>query len=290
MRHLIEGLTRKARQFGNGSLRVRPPHRRRARPWERRALRIGGAALIVMLVVGSGAWMWSLGWVAAAAEGVGAVLIQTTAAAGLTVREVYVTGRERTSPEAILDALGVERGSPLVALDPAAARRRIEALGWVREASVERRFPDTVFVRLQERVPLALWQRKGKLVVVDLDGVVIDGATSRKFTDLKLIVGDDAPANAPELLAVMATEPTLNRRVRSAMRVGGRRWNLRLDNGIDVQLPETGLAAAWQRLADFDRRHRLLARDITAVDLRLPDRVVVRQPTAGKDGGTGEST
>ena len=163
MRHLIEGLTRKARRSGNGSLRVRPPRRRRVRPWERRAVHIGGATLIVMLVVGSGAWMWSLGWVATAAEGVGAALIQTTAAAGLTVREVYVTGREKTAPEAILDALGVERGSPLVALDPATARRRIEALGWVREASVERRFPDTVFVRLQERVPLALWQRKGKL-------------------------------------------------------------------------------------------------------------------------------
>ena len=108
MRHLIESLTRKARRSGNGSPRVRPPPRRRARPWERRAFRIGGAALIAMLVVGSGAWMWSLGWVAAAAEGVGAVLVQTTAAAGLTVREVYVTGRERTSPEAILDALGVE--------------------------------------------------------------------------------------------------------------------------------------------------------------------------------------
>ncbi len=290
MRRLIAIFTRETRRPGNGRPRKGQPSYHRAPPWQRRALRHGAPALVVALVVGSAAWMWTSGWVASAANGVGATLVQYTAAAGLTVREVYVTGRQRTPPEAILEALGVVRGSPLVALDPAAARRRIEALGWVREAAVERRFPDTVFVRLQERVPLALWQRKGKLVVVDLDGVVIDGATSRKFTDLKLIVGDDAPANAPDLLAIMASEPELSKRVEAAVRVGGRRWNLRLDNGIDVQLPETDVAAAWRRLADFDRRHRLLARDITAIDLRLPDRVVVRQPTAGKGGGKGENT
>lgn len=291
MRRVIAYVTDRHRRPTGGRSRTTPPRRRRTPPWQRQAWRLGAAVLVAVLVAGSTTWMWRSGRVTAALNSVGEAIVQATAAAGLEVREVYVAGRERTPPEAILEALGVARGSPLITLDPVAARRRVEALGWVREASVERRFPDTVFVRVTERVPLALWQRKGKLVVVDLDGVVIDGATARKFTGLMLIVGDDAPINAPGLLAVMASEPALNQRVKAAVRVGGRRWNLRLDNGVDVQLPEADVAEAWRRLADFDRRHSLLARDISAVDLRLPDRVVVRQTSAGKGGGgAGEST
>ncbi|MCH7555160.1 MAG: cell division protein FtsQ, partial [Proteobacteria bacterium] len=71
----------------------------------------------------------------------------------------------------------------------------------------------------------------------------------------------------------------------------GRRWNLRLDNGVDVELPEAGINAAWRRLADIERRHRLLSRDITAIDLRLPDRLVVRPAEAFRGWrADGEST
>ncbi len=267
------------------------PRRRPLRLWQRPAVRYAAAALGLALVAGSGVWLWSSGRAAAGLEGARRARIEAPAAPGLTLREVFVTGRERTPRAALLAALGVERGAPLVNVDPSAARRRLEALGWVREATVERRFPDTVFVRLSERVPLALWQRQGKLVVVDPEGVIIDGAEAGKFARLPLIVGDDAPAYAADLLAVMASEPVLRKRVEAAIRVGGRRWNLRLAGGIDIQLPEEGVAEAWRRLAEYDRRHNLLAREIAGVDLRLPDRLVL-QPAPAADGGKrkGEST
>lgn len=276
----------------------KPPRRRPLRPWRRPAVRIAAAAVALALLAGSGFWLWSTGRAAAGLDGVRLALIDASAALGLTVREVLVTGRERTPRAALLEALDVERGAPLVSIDPVAARRRLEALGWVRDATVERRFPDTVFVRLGERTPLALWQRQGKLVVVDPEGVVIDGAEARKFARLPLIVGDDAPAHAADLLAVMASEPVLRERVAAAIRVGGRRWNLRLADGIDVQLPEEGIAEAWRRLAEYDRSHSLLAREIAGVDLRLPDRLVLRPAPMEDDGkgmaddgkGKGEST
>jgi len=156
----------------------------------------------------------------------------------------------------------------------------VEAIGWVREAVVERRFPDTIFLRIEERDPLALWQKNGRLFVIDNDGVVIKGASPQNYALLPVIVGDDAPANAGLLLTVLASEPSLHQRVAAAVRVGGRRWNLRFDNGVDVELPEQNFAAAWRRLAEFERIHQLLARDITAIDLRLPDRLVVRPAEA----------
>ena len=238
------------------------------------------------LVAGSAVWLWSSGRATAALDRARIVFAHATA--GLSVREVYVTGRNRTSRAAVLEALAVERGTPMLTFDPAVARRRLEALGWVREAMVARRFPGTVFVGLQERSPLALWQHKQKLVVVDHEGVVIDGARAEHFASLPVIVGADAPARAASLFAVTASEPSLHKRVKAAVRVGGRRWNVRLDNGIDVQLPEQGVAEAWHRLAEYERRHRLLARDIAVVDLRLPDLLIVRR-SPGVRGRRGKS-
>ncbi len=263
--------------------------RRRAAPrWVRPALWCGAVGLVAALVAASAMWLWSSGRAMGALDLARVALVDASAAAGLSVREVAVTGRDRVPRAAVLEAIAIERGTPLLALDPAAARRRLEALGWVREATVERRFPATVLVRLTERTPLALWQRQGRLVVVDREGVVIGGARAERFASLPVMVGDDAPAHAANLLAVMGAEPTLRARVKAVVRVGGRRWNIRLDNGIDVMLPEQGVAEAWRRLAEYERRHRLLERAIVAVDLRLPDRLVVRRaPPAGDRGDRG---
>jgi cell division protein FtsQ len=65
--------------------------------------------------------------------------------------------------------------------------------------------------------------------------------------------------------------------VKAAVRVGGRRWNLRLKSGADVQLPEDDTAAAWNRLAEYERSHQVLKREIRILDLRLPDRLIVRE-------------
>jgi cell division protein FtsQ len=257
------------------------------RPWVIR----GGAILGFVILVGAVGWTGADGRLEAAYENARAGLIEFSAAAGLVTGEVFVVGREKTPRGVLIDALDVTLGSPLLSFDAEAARRRIEAIGWVREAVVERRFPDTIFLRIVERDPLALWQRAGKFVVIDSDGVVIDGASPKRYALLPVIVGDDAPANAGLLLTVLATEPSLHQRVKAAVRVGGRRWNLRFDNGIDVELPERNFAAAWRRLAEFERIHQLLARDITTIDLRLPDRLVVRPAEAFSGwGAEGENT
>ena len=267
------------------------PRRRAARRWLRPALGYGGAAAGLALVAGGIAWAWTSGRAADEWDGLRAAAMEASARAGLVVAEVYVAGRGETARDDLIAALEVTLGAPILAFDGEAARRRIEALGWVREATVERRFPNTLFLRIAEREPLALWQRDGRLVIVDRDGVVIDGAAPESFAGLPVIVGDDAPRYAARLLTVLATEPSLRVRVEAAVRVGGRRWNLRFDNGIDVELPEQGLAEAWRRLAAFERRHGLLSRDITAIDLRLPDRVVVRPAGAfGVSDAAGEST
>jgi len=174
-------------------------------------------------------------------------------------------------------AVKVERGAPILTFDTEAAKRRVEALSWVRSASVERLLPDTIVLRVQERQALALWQRKGTFSLIDHEGTVIVDHGLERFSDLLVVVGDDAPIHTAELLRMLGSETKLMDRVAAGVRVGARRWNLRLDNGIDVLLPEEDAERAWLRLSAYEAKHKVLARDIKVLDLRLPDRVVVRR-------------
>jgi cell division protein FtsQ len=252
----------------------------RVQRWLRsRRLAVGICAAIVV-ASGGGWWAQRNGLLAATAAIAEQHLLAATADLGLAVTTVQVEGRTRASREAILGALGVARGMPILAVDAAQAKTRIEAIAWVRSASVERRLPDTVYVRVAEREPLAFWQRQGKLVLVDRDGVVVPSDHAESFGNLIVLVGADAPKSGAALLDMLATETDLVPHVAAAVRVGGRRWNLRLDSGIDVALPEENPTAAWHLLADLERSDGILERDIQMVDLRLPDRLVVRTTPA----------
>ena len=123
--------------------------------------------------------------------------------------------------------------------------------------------------------------------LIDTDGEVIMRKGLDRFSDLLVVIGSDAPKHAAKLIEVLATEPQLMDRVEAAIRVGGRRWNLRLKGDIDVRLPEENAANAWTRLAEYEKTHRVLERDVQVLDLRLPDRLIVRKvpkPLRKKNG------
>ncbi|MGB0671359.1 MAG: cell division protein FtsQ/DivIB [Rhodospirillales bacterium] len=237
-----------------------------------------GAALSLALVIGGGVWTVKSGLVTDWTRKSHQALVNMTRDLGLKVGDVMVTGRNRTSQNDLLAALGTTKGAPILTFDPAAAADAVRALPWVREASVERLLPDTILVRIVEREPLALWQNEGAFRVIDSEGEALEGVDPGLFSKLPRVVGAEAARTAPQLFAMLAEEPALAGRVQAAIRVGGRRWNLVLDGGIDVRLPEEDAAGAWSRLADYDRTHSVLTRDVQVLDLRLPDRLIVRMP------------
>jgi cell division protein FtsQ len=257
-----------------------PSQRRRPRaPLRRRAI-VAGAATLAL--AGAGWWLHHTGVIAQATNAVEQRFFALTGRLGLAVADIEVEGRHRASREAVLGALGVASGTPILAVDVAEAKRRLETIAWVRSAAIERRLPDTLFVRIVERQPLALWQRQGKLAVVDREGVVISGERPQSFADLIILVGEDAPANGAALIDMLQGEKSLSGHVAAAVRVGGRRWNLRFDSGVDVALPEDDAAGAWRRLASLEESDGILERDVEMIDLRLPDRLVLRTPEPQK--------
>jgi cell division protein FtsQ len=266
-----------------------PPRRPRRGVLASRVRRLGLWIGIPALIAGSvyGAVQLKLPLAQMALEFATDHILAGTAQLGLVVADVRVEGREATDRDAILAALGTAPDSPILAVNPARAKEQLEKLPWVHSAVVERRLPDTLYVRLVERKPLALWQHGGKLELIDREGTVIPVSHLDRFAKLPLVVGEHAATRAADLLDILATEPDLAARVSAAVRVGDRRWNLRIDNAIDVLLPADSPASAWAELANLERSSAILKRDVQAVDVRLPDRLVVRvNPEVPKEAPT----
>ncbi|MCB1530965.1 MAG: FtsQ-type POTRA domain-containing protein [Rhodospirillales bacterium] len=199
-----------------------------------------------------------------------------SAGAGFSVRNVLVEGREYTDSEALKAIVNVQKGDPLFAFNPKAAQEAVEKLSWVRSVHVERRLPDTVYLRLTERKPLALWQRKGKLSVIDEEGTVLTSYKLERFQDLIILVGEDAPVHAQALLEVLEVEPEIKEMVEAATFVSDRRWDLKLKTGVIVKLPEEELGLALRRLSFTHREEGLLKKDVRSIDLRDPNKITVR--------------
>jgi len=235
--------------------------------------------------------LWGVGSIVALALTVGFVLLdgaryvneasllvvaQTSQLFGLTVQEVHLSGRNKADQRLVIAALGARRDDPILTFDLAAARERLESVGWVRTANIARRLPSTIEVRLEEREPFALWQNKGELRLIDSDGIVITGQDLGRYARLPMVVGDDAAKHAAALLDLLNSQPIVQARVEAAVRVGGRRWNLRLHNGVDVLLPELEADQALQRLVLLDAEQKILERELLVIDLRVSDRLILR--------------
>ncbi|WP_342108995.1 cell division protein FtsQ/DivIB [Methylobacterium sp. SI9] len=194
---------------------------------------------------------------------------------GFGVERVTISGISRMYEREVLAAAGIDWRSSVPFLDVADVREKLLRVPLIAQASVRKIYPNEIAITQVEREPAALWQKNGELSVIAADGTVIDAMRDDRYASLPLVVGEDANTKLPEYLALIAAAGPLAERIKAGTYVSGRRWTLKLD-GVDVRLPETDPAAALARLVKYEREAGLLEKDIIAVDLRMPDRLVVR--------------
>ncbi len=257
----------------NTILNRRAGHKARITYW---AKRFGIATGVLCIVAYACFYLVASGWLAQTTGRVERSFYTASGNRGFTVENLVIEGRNNVSAGQLKSLIGVEKGEPIFATDLSAIEAKLEQVAWVQDALVERRLPDTLFVTIKERQPLALWQRQGKLAVVDAEGVVLTETNLDKFSSLPIIVGDEAPQRAPELVAMIQAEPALKARLESAKWIGGRRWDLYLKNGVAVRLPEDDQGLAIARLAKAQSDGAIMDRAIEAIDLRDPVRIVVQ--------------
>ncbi|MBR0963308.1 cell division protein FtsQ/DivIB [Bradyrhizobium diazoefficiens] len=196
--------------------------------------------------------------------------------AGFRITSVAINGRKQLSQDEILAIGGVSGRSSLLFLDADSVRDKLKANPWIADATVLKLYPGRLMIDITERQAFALWQEAGRLSVIADDGAVLEPYVSRRFLSLPLVVGEGADSQARDFLALLARYPQINSVTKAAIYVGERRWNLRLKDGLDIRLPEQDVGNALAMLSKLDKEDRLFSRDIVAVDMRLPDRLVVQ--------------
>lgn len=246
--------------------------------WQRGEAPMRGAVLALAVFFGGTASYGAVlgGHVGTVRNHAVAAMSDITTAMGFGIREVRVTGAQRLTPMELVDMVGVDTGRSLLFFNAEAARRKMLEIPWIKTADVRKFYPGVLAVTLVEREPFALWQSMGVVSLVDRDGAVIGPYDDARFSSLPLVVGVGADKKAVELFAILDQYPAIRSRVRAAIHVAERRWNLKLSDGVEVKLPETDVHAAIAQLARLDKESGLLNRHIVSVDMRLNDRLTVR--------------
>ncbi|SKB50673.1 cell division protein FtsQ/DivIB [Sphingopyxis flava] len=209
---------------------------------------------------------------------------QAVGRAGFQVKKVEVVGAERIDRLKVYDIALAQKDRSMAAVDLEDVRRDLMKYGWIKDARVSRRLPDTLVVDIVERTPAAIWQNGGRLSLIDEKGVVLEAVSVATMPDLPLVIGPKANQRSQDLDRLLAEASSLKELLAGATWVGNRRWDLRFRSGETLSLPE-GEAEAKEALAKFahmDGANRLLGRGILRFDMRDPARFVLRLPHEGQ--------
>lgn len=229
--------------------------------------------LMVLVLLGA---LFASGVIGRTFHAIGRGADAVTADAGFGISEIHITGNRRTPYSQILEVLAMQPGQSIFSADLWRAQQRLSSLDWIASAEIHRRYPDAIFVTLVEKRPFALWQPPADahgdapILVVERNGKVITGRDVEKFRRLPKLVGAGAPQAAADLVDAVQSHRAIAARLAAYSRVSERRWNLILDDGVTVQLPEAGWQKELDALEHLIIDNGILERDITEIDLRSP--------------------
>jgi cell division protein FtsQ len=253
---------------------ARKKMRERRRVWRKRSALAAGVMLVACIAL-KDMWMPTVPSVMHLQSRIHHGFWHITAHAGFALRQIYVHQRRYTAREDVAAIMDMQAGHPILALDLHGLKTELEAIPEIRRAHLSRALPHDLHLVLEERVPVARWQHKGVQRLIDEEGVLLNAERYAHRMQLPVVVGPHAPKHVGGLLHVLRSEPLLYANVAAAMRVGERRWNVRLGNGVTVMLPEENATHAWKRFAQLVREDAILTRAIDTIDLRMEDRVFI---------------
>lgn len=239
-------------------------------------MRVGKILVLAMLVIWLGLWIWADGWLDRAQAAVHAKFANAAAEMGLRMKNVDVTGRHNLSAQTLKEIIGVKPNAPLLSVDLGKLREDLLKNPWVKDASVRRAFPDRLIITLTERQPLAIWlDAPGMPGVIDAEGVVLAQGGFENYGPLLAVTGIDSDKKAADLIALLKGQPDVAVRIKKAVFVSQRRWDLMMDGDTLVKLPEQDAGLALARLSRAQNETKILDQGLKSVDLRQPDRIIL---------------
>jgi cell division protein FtsQ len=213
-------------------------------------------------------------------QAIGGAAGEAAAKAGFTIKGYEIKGlsRMKRAPiDAVVgEALRNTRAEALIDLQ--GLRAQLLQFGWVKDARVSRRLPNSLVIDIVERKPAAVWQHNQRLALIDGEGVLLEPVPLDRMPDLPLIIGPGANLHSAELDRLLAATPHLKPALAGASWVGDRRWDLRFQTGEVLALPEGEEPAvkALARFARMDQSVQLLGKGYVRIDMRDPKKMAIR--------------
>ncbi len=187
---------------------------------------------------------------------------------GFRLETVVIRGNKHIDTATIVSSLNADVGTPLFSIPLDKIYHKLKNISWVQDVTLQRKLPDTIIINIIERKPIAIWQNKQRLTLVDAEGNVIETDRIGDFASLLHVVGEDANLYASNLIEDLRLEPTIAANIVSAVRYGERRWNLILKQNITVKMPERGFETALKYLAKMNQQNKLFDQNYKTLDLR----------------------
>ena len=239
-------------------------------------VRIGKILIVSVLVVWLALWLWADGWLKRTEDWLRNYVAQGTAEAGLKIGNVDIVGRNNLPLADIKAAIGVEKGAPLLGVDLDLVQARLQKNPWVRDVTIRRALPDRLVITITERQPVAIWlDADGGPGIVDADGVVLRQSGFENFGPLLAVTGKDAEKKASALIALLKGQPDVAVRIKRAVFVSQRRWDLVVDQDTVVKLPGDDAGLALARLAKAQADTKIMDQGLKSIDLRQADRLIL---------------
>ena len=258
----------------NPTLIERMLGRRFSRLMRRPTMRRAALAMMGLVAIGGGIAL--LGGPSGIARGIDgfidARMEKVTKSMDLRLNIIKASGRDKVTRQMLAAHVPYELGTSMLKVEPGAVQASVEKIAWVRDAEVQIRWPDTLIVRINEREPIAVWKIEGQVYLIDIDGEPLAAARADDINRFPQVVGTGANTAVDDILSMLERNLNIGERVEAAIRVHGRRWNLRLRNGVDIKLPEEDAEEALERFAGWYGYNQVLSGDVISVDLRLRDK------------------
>ncbi len=241
------------------------------------AKRLGLAVFVVAVGSWGAVWFFLSDADMSASSWAKETSISVLAKSGFVINNILVEGRENSDPDMLLALINVGKGDPIFSFKPKEAKTQIEKMGWVKSVRVERRLPDSIYLKLEERRPMALWQSADGLSLIDSDGAVITKSNLENFKNLLMIRGKGAPLKTSDLIAIIDAEESLKALIDNAELLDNRRWNLYMRDGKIIKLPANDMGLALRNVALRHKQDDILGENaITVIDARYQGRLIVR--------------
>ncbi|OPZ78556.1 MAG: cell division protein FtsQ [Alphaproteobacteria bacterium ADurb.Bin438] len=240
---------------------------------------ISAMFIIIMIITGFVSWGYKAGAFYAFKTYLEKQFNISLRKSGLLLKKTLVIGNIRTKKYQIKRTLNFKKNMPIFDINLDETRTRLMNLPWVKDARVSRILPDTIEIELFERRPIAIWQDENKKhVPIDENGEIVHTGING-LKEFIILSGDDAPENSVNFINDLNQVQNIKQRIKAAMRVGKRRWDIVIDDvktGILVSLPEENIVDSLNKLIEIDKKHKILNERTKLIDLRIKDRIRIR--------------